>query len=268
MLLLSVLSTMFLGAISPVYESKISRPGEYLGYSVQQYKGFKYTSHYIVMRDSVLIAADIFLPKHLERGKKLPTILYLTRYVRSIQAKAPFNLLMDPIFGDIRQDEIAFFTSYGYACVIVDVRGTGASTGQRKMEFSNEEVADGNDIVNWIVAQPWSDGQIGSTGVSYVGTTSELLLANKNPHVKASIPRSNIFDLYDDIVFPNGVCAGPFINVWGAETKDLDDNNFKPFTKQYKMLVGIHTVQGDKGRKIWKQAIAMHKTNFRCKQGH
>src|SRR5580692_11582168 len=80
---------------------KISQPGVYQGYTAQQYKGFSYTSHYIIMPDSVLLAADIYLPKHLEKGKKIPTILYLTRYVRSIQAKSPFNLLKDPIFGDI-----------------------------------------------------------------------------------------------------------------------------------------------------------------------
>ncbi len=246
---------------------KISQPGVYQGYSVQQYKGFSYTSHYIAMPDSVLIAADIYLPKHLEKGKKVPTILYLTRYVRSIRAKSPFNLIKDPIFGDIPEEEIKFFTSYGYACIIVDVRGTGASTGERKMEFSREEVADGNDIVNWIVTQPWSDGQVGSTGVSYVGTTAELLLANKNPHVKACIPRCNIFDLYNDMVFPGGVCQGPFIKVWGATTKFLDDNNFKPFTSQYKLVLGIHPVEGDKGRKIWKAALALHKNNFDVSKG-
>jgi uncharacterized protein len=246
---------------------KISQPGVYQGYSYPAYKGYNYTSHYITMPDSVLLAADIYLPKHLEKGKKVPTILYLTRYVRSIQARAPFNWLKDPIFGDIPEEEIKFFTAYGYACVVVDVRGTGASTGERKMEFSRQEVADDNDIVNWIVAQPWSDGQIGSTGVSYVGTTAELLLANKNPHVKACIPRCNIFDLYSNIVFPGGVCAGPFIKVWGGTTRFLDDNNFQPFTDKYKLLLGIHPVKGDKGHKIWKAALAQHKLNFDVSAG-
>ncbi|CAK9254263.1 unnamed protein product [Sphagnum jensenii] len=83
---------------------------------------------------------------------------------------------MDPIFGSNDGHEIEYFTAHGYACVIVDVRGTGASLGDRKMEFSPEEVADGNEIVNWIAAQKWSDGNIGTTGVSYLGTTAEMLL--------------------------------------------------------------------------------------------
>lgn len=242
--------------------SKISKPGVYQGYSVQHSKGFKYSSHYIVMRDSVLIAADVYLPRHIEPGKKVPTILYLTRYVRSIRAKTPLNLLKDPIFGDTGEDEIRFFTSYGYACVLIDVRGTGASTGDRKMEFNADEVADGNEIVNWIAAQPWSDGQIGCTGSSYVGTTAELLLSLHNPHVKACIPRSAIFDLYDNIVFENGLCPGPFIKIWGSAIRSLDANDFRPFSKMAKLVMGIHPVKGDKGRVIWKRALALHKSNF------
>ena len=246
---------------------KVSRPGFYRGYSTEEYHGFKYSSYYIRTRDSVLLATDVCLPKKLEKGKKVPTILYLTRYVRSIQAKFPFSLIMNPIFGSIDGREIEFFTSHGYACVIVDVRGTGASPCERKMEFSPEEVADGNDIVSWIIAQPWSDQNIGTTGVSYLGTTAEMLLANRNPHVKACIPRSAIFDLYKSIMFPGGVCQGPFIDIWGATTKALDDNNFKPFTKQSALITGIHPVHGDRHHVLLKRALALHKKNFDITKG-
>ena len=250
------------GNLGGVTDTKISRPGVYRGYDTVQYSGFKYTSCYIRTRDSVLLATDIYLPKKLEKGKKIPAILYLTRYVRSIQAKFPFNLLIDPIAGSNDIKEIEFFTSYGYAVVIVDVRGTGASLGERRMEFSPEEVADGNDIVNWIVAQPWCDGNIGTTGVSYLATTAEMLLANKNPHVKACIPRSGIWDLYKSVVFPGGISQGPFIDIWGKTTKSLDNNDFKPFSKQAGLIIGIHPVHGDKHRDIWNKALALHKKNF------
>jgi putative CocE/NonD family hydrolase len=248
--------------------TKISRPGFYRGYDSVQYHGFKYSNCYVRMRDSVLIATDIFLPKKLEKGKKVPTILYLTRYVRSIQAKIPFNLFIDPIVkGGADIKDIDFYTSYGYAVVVVDVRGTGASKGERKMEFSPDELADGNEIVNWIVAQPWSDQNIGTTGVSYLGTTAEMLLANKNPHVKACIPISGIFDLYKSVIFPGGICQGPFIDVWGKTTRALDNNDFKPFTKLASVITGIHPVKGDKHKKILKEALALHKNNFDITKG-
>lgn len=247
---------------------KISKPGAYQGYTTQQYKGFKYDSRYIKMRDSVPLAADIFLPKGLEKGKKVPTILYLNRYVRSIEGKPGIKWLKDPILATVSENEIKFFTSYGYAVMVVDVRGTGASFGERKMEFSPQEVADGTDIVNWIIAQKWSDGNVGSTGVSYLGTTAEMLLANKHPNVKACIPRSAIFDLYSDMIFPGGVCHGAFVDVWGATTKSLDHNDFSPFgNKARKLVRGIHPVKGDKKRTMLNEAVALHKKNFDVSAG-
>ena len=245
-----------------VLATKVSRPGFYRGYDSAQYKGFKYSNYYVAMRDSTLLAVDVYLPKHLEKGKKIPTVLYLTRYVRSIKAKFPFSLIMDPIAGSNDIKEIEFFVEHGYACVIVDVRGTGASLGERKMEFSPDEVADGNTIVNWIISQPWSDQNVGTTGVSYLGTTAEMLLVNKNPHVKACIPRSAIWDLYKSVIFPGGVCQGPFIDIWGKTTRSLDNNDFSPFTKQTALITGIHPVNSDKHRAILKRALALHKNNF------
>lgn len=247
---------------SVINSTKVSRPGEYTGYSTADYKGFKYYSYYVKMRDSIQLAVDVYLPKKLEKGKKVPTILYLTRYVRAVQAKWPFNLIKDPVLTTVSEKEIELFTSYGYACVVVDVRGTGASQGNRRMEFSPEEVQDGKDIVDWIIAQTWSTGKVGTTGVSYLGTTAEMLLVNQHPAVKACIPRSNIYDLYNYVMFPGGVCQGPFIDIWGYTTNCLDNNNFKAFGKRAKLARGIHPVHKDKGRKMLNECIANHKNNF------
>ena len=245
----------------------LSSPGVYQGYSSPQYKGFIYHSYYVPMRDSVLLAVDVFLPKSLPADKKIPAILYLDRYVRSVEAKWPFNWLKDPVLTLVSDAEVKYFTSYGYAIVVVDVRGTGASQGKRRMEFSPEEVADGKDIVDWIIAQNWSDKNVGTTGVSYLGTTAEMLLANQHPSVKACIPRSAIFDLYNNVALPGGVRQGPFIDVWGYTTRALDDNNFKAFGKHAKLARGIHPVAGDKGRVIFNQVTAEHKKNFNVTKG-
>lgn len=237
--------------------------GVYEGYSHPAYKGFDYTSLYVPMRDSVQLAVDVFLPKKAKEGEKFPTIVYLTRYVRSLKAKFPFHLLKDPVLIVVPEREIEYFTSHGYACVIVDVRGSGASQGSRTMEFSPEEVRDGYEIVDWIISREWSDGKVASTGVSYVGTTAELLLVNKHPAVKACIPRSNIFDLYNHIVFPNGVRQGPFIKAWGITTSSLDENNFRVFGKRAKRLLrGINPVEGDRKKEMLAAALHEHESNF------
>ncbi|MBX2903696.1 MAG: CocE/NonD family hydrolase [Chitinophagales bacterium] len=246
---------------------KLSAPGVYQGYTKPEYKGFQYSSRYLTMRDSTLIATDIFLPKKLENGKQVPTILYLTRYVRSLRAKFPLTLFVHPLLVVVPEEEIEFFTSHGYACIIVDVRGSGASTGERQMEFSPEEIADGKEIVDWIISQPWSNGKVGTTGVSYVGTTAEMLLVNQHPAVKACIPRSNIFDLYNYIMFPGGVRAGPFIDVWGKTTQSLDKNDFSIFGKKAKLLFGVNPVKGDKKRAVYHSALALHLDNFNIISG-
>ncbi len=242
---------------------KVSKLGEYHGFSEASYKGYAYTSFYLEMRDGVKLAVDLFLPKKLEDDKQIPTVLYLTRYVRTLKAKWPFNWLKNPIFGQISESEVKFFTSYGYAVVLVDVRATGASFGTRSMEFSPEEVKDGGEIVDWIIAQDWSNKRVGSTGVSYLGTTAEMLLVNQHPAVKACIPRSNIFDLYNDIVFPGGVAHTRFVEVWRKTTYALDNNELGYISKQAGRLVkSPHPVDGDRRGKSYQAAMKEHDGNF------
>ena len=248
--------------------TKVSSLGKYEGYSTADYNGYDYNSYYLPMRDSILIAVDVFLPKKLEKDKKIPSILYLNRYVRSLKAKFPFNLLKHPILTVVSEEEIKYFTSHGYACIIVDTRGSGASQGIRAMEFSPEEVKDGAEVADWIVKQAWCNGNIGTTGISYLGTTAEMMLINHHPNIKACVPRSNIFDLYNHVMFPGGVSQGCFVDVWGYTTRSLDANDFEPFGKQAKRLVaGINPVDGDKKNVLLNQAIVCHKQNFNPYKG-
>jgi putative CocE/NonD family hydrolase len=203
---------------------------------------------------------DIFLPKKLEPGKKIPTILYLTRYVRSVQIKWFLRWLKNNVPGQVKEDEVIYFTSRGYAVVIVDARGSGASTGARMMDFTPEEMEDTRTVIDWVVEQPWSNGNIGTTGISYVGTTSEMLLMLKHPAIKAAIPRSSIFDLYSDLSFPGGIRQGPFVRVWGQTTAALDRSDFKYFGGKTKALVkGTNPVKGEKA--MLKKALEDHKGN-------
>lgn len=253
---------LFAGGKNTKPVEKVSRPGVYQGYSVPEYKNFTYLSYYVPMPDSTLLAVDVFLPKGLEKGKKIPAIFYPTRYNRSIKGKFPINLFMDPILVIVAQKEVEFFTNHGYAIVIADARGSGASMGVRTMEFSPQEITDNNEIVNWMVKQDWCDGKIGTSGISYGATAAELLLANQNPAVKACVPRSGIFDLYSYVLYPGGVCQGPFVDVWSFTTRSLDNNNYTVFGGKAKYVEGIHPVKSDKKRVILKKAVSDHKRNF------
>ena len=245
-----------------------SSPGKYAGFDQKTYKGFKYQSQYIAMSDGVKLALDVFLPKKLETGKKIPVITYFVRYVRTLKLKAPFHLLSDPHFGSVSRKEVAYFTKHGYACAIIDLRGSGASFGTRSMEFSPQEVKDMGEAVDWLIAQSWSNGKVGSTGISYTATTAELLLANKHSAVKACIPRCGIFDLYEDMLFPGGVRQSPFIEAWKRTTRALDNGYFGIFGKAAKALVkGTNPVNTPGGKQMLKDAIKEHEENFDVFEG-
>jgi len=231
-------------------------------------EAFDYYSRYVPMSDGVRLAVDVFLPKGLEPGRKVPTIVYFVRYVRTFELKPFWRMLKDPAFGSVAEDEVKFFNSHGYAVAIVDLRGTGASFGHRDMEFSPKEVEDMGEVLDWIVAEPWSDGKTATTGISYTGTTAELALITRHPSLKACVPRSNIWDLYSDIVFPGGIRQSPFIRVWKLTTNALDQNQMEPFGKKVSTFVrGPHPVDGDKDRALLAEAIVQHRENYDIFEG-
>lgn len=67
------------------------------------------------------------------------------------------------VSADAREQEArSWFLAAGYAVVAVDVRGTGASFGSWRAPWQPEERADSQEIVDWIVSQPWSNQQVGN----------------------------------------------------------------------------------------------------------
>jgi len=120
------------------------------------------------MRDGQRMMMDISRPADSE---KYPVILIRTPYGRSaIQV----TTLAD------------FFSKRGYVVVGQDVRGTGGSDGQ--LDPFNTEVADGKDTLDWLVQQPWCDGNVGMIGGSYVASVQWSAAVTHHPALKAIIP--------------------------------------------------------------------------------
>lgn len=208
--------------------------------------GQSFTSHYISMPDGVKLAVDVYLPEGYLEGK-LPVLIQFERYWRaSIDRKDK-----DTTHKFYGRDKL--FIENGYAIVIVDTRGTGASFGTRLSEYSPEEVMDAKTVVDWVIAQDWSNGNVGAYGTSYTGTTAELLCATKHPAVKAVIPGWSDFDLYRSPARPYGLLASKFIKKWGLYVRLLDRNR--------SMFIGssVRPVFEDS----LKPALAEHKDNMR-----
>ena len=206
-------------------------------------KTFQKKSFYLSMRDGVKLAIDVFLPADIT-DKKLPTILHQTRYWRKMRFKYPFSIFFNAL--DIRtMDKIrTYFVQRDYAWVNVDVRGTGASFGYWKHPWWKEEVKDGAEVVDWIIQQPWSNQSVGTTGISYAGTSAEFLLVNHHPNVKACIPKFSLFDVYDDIVFPGGTFLKWFVENWEMLNAQLDQNQIPKESSALRFLIqGVSPIE-------------------------
>lgn len=214
------------------------------------------SSIYIPMRDGTRIAVDVYHQQGAGPGARVPTILNLTRYWRAFAAKS------DPV-GSCRAISpfAAYFASRGYAIVMADVRGTGASFGTRSGELDANELADGTDVINWITRQPWSDGKVGSTGISYGGTAAEYLPVLRHPAVKAVAPISTLIDAYADLYFPGGVPNTVFRDGWSTLNRTLDAGR-GPDRPDMAELKHPCPVDGDDDLKLLHQAIAEHAPNF------
>ncbi len=178
------------------------------------------SSLYIPMRDGTRIAVDVYHRQGAGPSTRMPTILNLTRYWRAFTAKS------DPT-GSCRAISpfAMYFASRGYAVVMADVRGTGASFGTRNGELDANELADGKDLIDWIISQSWSDGRVGSTGISYGGTAAEYLTILRHPALKAVAPISTLIDAYADLYFPGGVTNTVFRDGWSTLNRTLDAGN-------------------------------------------
>lgn len=186
----------------------------------------KRTSQYLTTRDGTRIAIDITLPSSFRAGDKLATMLRQTRYFRSVEVPRALDFQATRDSFDIAGPTRERFLAQGYAWVDVDVRGSGVSSGTWPGPWTQNEVKDGADVVELIIRQPWSNGRVGSTGISYEGTTSEMLLVNQHEAVKAVAPRFSLLCAYEDVAFPGGAHLSWFTKGWARYNRLLDDHRY------------------------------------------
>ena len=135
------------------------------------------------MRDGIGLSTNVFRPKAAAR---VPTILVRTPYNKGKTLSAGYQL----------------FADNGYAVVVQDVRGRYESEGVFNSLL--QEPPDGEDTVEWIAKQSWSDGQVGMVGGSYVGIVQWKLALLNNPHLKAIFPVVSGNDDYRDRFYSRG----------------------------------------------------------------
>ena len=148
---------------------------------------------WIPLPDGIRLAAKIWLPKSAAL-KPVPAILeYIPYRKRDVEAVS---------------DSIThgYFAGHGYACVRVDLRGSGDSEGVLEDEYLQQEQDDGIAVLQWIASQPWCSGAIGMMGISWGGFNALQLAALGPPELKAVITVCSTDDRYADDVHYMGGC--------------------------------------------------------------
>lgn len=124
-------------------------------------------------RDGAVLRADVYRPSDRSRH---PAILTRTPYNKVLMAERDYSLFN--------------FVQAGYAFIFQDIRGRYASEGNYDGgdTFLSQEGPDGYDTVEWVAAQPWCDGNVGTYGGSYMARVQWLLAKENVPHLKAMAP--------------------------------------------------------------------------------
>jgi putative CocE/NonD family hydrolase len=127
----------------------------------------------IAMRDGITLSADIYFPA----GDMAETVLWPAILLRTPYVKVNLQVL----------ENARYFVEHGYVYVAMDVRGRGDSDGEF-VPYVNDG-RDGYDAIEWLAAQPWSDGNVGTVGSSYPGCIQWLAALQQPPHLRAMIVR-------------------------------------------------------------------------------
>jgi putative CocE/NonD family hydrolase len=158
---------------------------------------------WIEMPDGVKLAARIWLPPEAER-RPAPAILNYCPY---------FARLFTRPDDDAR---FPYYAAHGYACVRVDIRGSGDSQGKPLDEYVKQEQDDGVEIIKWIAAQSWCSGAVGMEGISWSGFNSLQVAARRPPALKAIITHCSTDDRYRDDAHYKGGCVVQDMFDWGT----------------------------------------------------
>lgn len=158
----------------------------------------------VPVRDGAKLKADVFRPQGTE---KVPALLNLGPYQKDKLWVAPDTLEEKPNpYMNWETANPLWWVPRNYACVRVDGRGSGKSQGQFE-PWSLSEAIDFYDAIEWAAAQPWCNGKVGLTGISYYAMNQWFVANLAPPSLKAIMPWEGAADLYRDALYHGGVLS-------------------------------------------------------------
>jgi predicted acyl esterase len=157
---------------------------------------------YIPTRDGTTLSANITFPDEASYPKPWPVLVDYSGYDPSQPGGAP--------------SEAAMFPFQGYVVVGLNVRGTTCSGGAFDY-FENLQSTDGYDAIEMLANQPWSNGDVGMVGISYMGISQLFVGQTRPPHLRAITPLSVIADTFRSTLYPGGILNDGFALSWATE---------------------------------------------------
>jgi predicted acyl esterase len=170
----------------------------------------------VPMRDGVEIYADVFRP---EGDRRVPVIVAWGPYGKHGPVKYDIfpNHGVDPAwvskYTGFEAPDPLYWTRHGYAVINVDPRGMWNSQGDATF-YSSQEAMDVYDLIEWAGTQPWSNGKVGMSGVSYLAIVQWRAAAERPPHLAAINPWEGVSDRYREMAYHGGIPENRFGPMW------------------------------------------------------
>ena len=161
------------------------------------------------MDDGVGVYLEITRPLDNQRH---PVILEASPYHGTLADREGTRILPEPRDSNARSIGLTrYFVPRGYAVVMMDLRGTGRSEGCLD-HLGSKDRADLKTVVEYLAQQGWTNGRVGMTGHSYVGSTPSLAAAAKPNGLVTIVPSAGLATMYDH-QFQGGV---PYFLQWAG----------------------------------------------------
>jgi hypothetical protein len=148
---------------------------------------------WIPMRDGARLAGRLWLPTDAD-DHPVPGVLEYIPY-----RKRDMTRLRDSLIHP-------YLAGHGYACLRVDLRGSGDSDGVLTDEYLSQELTDGVDVIRWMAAQSWCTGAVGMMGISWGGFNALQIAALRPKPLKAILTLCSTDDRYADDIHHMGGC--------------------------------------------------------------
>jgi uncharacterized protein len=189
----------------------------------------------VAMDDGLVLRADVYRPDERPSAEgRYPVILSYGPYAKGLAFQDGYPSAWQRMISE--HPDVAYGSSNvhqswevvdpekwvpeGYVCVRVDSRGAGRSPGYID-HFSPRETTDFYDCIEWAGVQPWSNGKVGLSGISYYGINQWHVASLQPPHLAAMIIWEGAADWYRDMTHHGGIVCTFWANWYDMQVKTV-----------------------------------------------